>query len=61
MYTYTFPHEHFTNIMSHMGGLQIVVTNLVLNGGTYTMTCQTQVDAGQYSHLNQYFNLVEVV
>jgi hypothetical protein len=61
MYTYTFSHEHFANIMSHISGLQITVTSLQLTAGIYTMVCQTQVDADQYEHLNQYFGLQEVV
>ena len=61
MYTYTFPHEHFGSITNHMTGLQIVVTSMTLNGWTYTMVCETQVDADQYAHLNQYYSLVEVV
>lgn len=61
MYTYTFPHEHFASIMSHMTGLQIIVESLTLSGSTYTMVCQTQIDSGQYEHMKQYFSLVEVV
>lgn len=61
MYTYTFPHEHFKSIMDHMIGLQIVVSSLSLNGATYTMVCEQQVDADQYTHLNQQFSLVEMV
>lgn len=61
MYTYTFPQEYFVDIMSHMSGLKIVVTNLILNESIYTMTCQTQIDIEQYNHMNETFNLVEVI
>jgi hypothetical protein len=61
MYTYTFPHEHFATIMSHVLGLQMIVVSLTLNASLYTMVCQTQLDSDQYTHLNQYFSLVEVL
>lgn len=61
MYTYTFPHEHFKSIMDHMTGLQIVVSSLTLEGLTYTMVCETQLDNDQYVHLRQAYSLLEVV
>lgn len=60
MYTYTFPHEHFGSIMSHMTGMQIVVNTLSLNGSIYTMTCEIQIDTDQYQHLRQAYSLTEV-
>ena len=61
MYTYTFPHEHFKSIVDHMTGLQIVVTSITLNGLTYTMVFETQLDNDQYVHLRQAYSLLEVV
>lgn len=61
MYTYTFPQEHFTSIMSHMSGLNITVSNLNLDTGLYTMICETQISEEQCIHLNESFNFVEVI
>lgn len=61
MYTYTFPQEHFISVISHMSGLNITVVNLALNDVTYTMSCQTQIESEQYIHMNEVFNLVEVI
>lgn len=61
MYTYTFPHEHFSAIMSHMSGLRIVVSNLTLHEEIYTMICQTQIEIDQYLHMNEVFNLMESI
>ncbi len=61
MYTYTFPHEHFGSITSHMTGLAIVVSSLSLSNGIYTMICESQIDADQLDHMYRQFNLREVV
>lgn len=61
MYTYTFPYEHFGSIMSHITGIEITVESLTLNNFTYTMVCNQQIDSDQYTHMRQYFNLLEIV
>ena len=61
MFTYTFSLEHFGSIMSHMQGLQIVVETLSLSNFTYTMTCNQQIEQSQYEHMQQNYNIQEVI
>lgn len=62
MAKYKFPMEHFNGVMMHVGVYKDMVVNAMSNDGTdYTMEVNIPITPQEVDHLNENYNLVEVI
>jgi phage gp46-like protein len=62
MKTYQFPQEYLSPVIQHVASYGIKVLSMQPNDGNYVIQVEaTELPEGEYNHLNQEYQLEEVV
>lgn len=62
MATYKFPMEHLNGVMSHIAAYKGMIIDSMSNDGVnYTIIVNIPITPEQVDHLNEHYNLVEVI